>query len=86
MTEIEVILQKLPKSAKNGKNLPILNHKIQNFEFSPQLPLLIHATRHLGEHLGSFQPKIMTKLEVMLQKLQICQKIDYKVRAGRPIS
>ena len=26
----------------------------------------------------------MTKYEVMLQKLQKWQKIDYKVRAGRP--
>ena len=28
----------------------------------------------------------MTKFEVMLQKLQKCKKIDYMVRAGRPIS
>ena len=28
----------------------------------------------------------MTKFEVMLKKLQKWQKIDYKVRAGKPIS
>ena len=33
-----------------------------------------------------FLAKIMTKFEVMLQKLQKCKKIDYMVRAGRPIS
>ena len=47
MTEIEVILQKLPKSAKTGKNLPILNHKIQNFEFphSYHYPYMLQDTK-----------------------------------------
>ena len=86
MTKFKVILQKLPKSAKYVKNLHIQDHKIQNFEFSHRYHYSYTLEDTQENILGSFQPKIMKKFEVILQKLQKCKKIDYMVRAGRPIS
>ena len=77
----------MPKLAKNAQNLPLLDQKNPKFWIFPQTPLLIHARRHLGEHFRKFSTKNnQTKFEVMLQKQQKCKKIDYMVRAGRPIS
>ena len=41
--------------------------KNSQFWIFPWVPLLTHASRHLGE---DFQPKIMTKMELMSQNLQ----------------
>ena len=74
------------KSAKNSQNLPLSDQEIPNFEFSHRFHYS-HTLEDTYEHiLGSFQPKLMTKFEVMLQKLQKWQKIDYKVRAGKHMS
>ena len=84
MTKIEVILQKTAKICQ--QNLPRLDQKIQNFEFPHRYHYSYMLEDTYENDLGSFQPKIMTKFEVMLQKLLKCKKIDYMVRAGRPIS
>ena len=41
--------------------------KNPQFRFFPRVPLLLHASRHLGEDFGSFQPKLKTKIEVISQ-------------------
>ena len=74
MTKIEVILQKPPKSAKNGKNLPISDHKILNFEFSHRYHYSYILEDTKENTLGSFQPKIMTKIEVISQTFKKLKK------------
>ena len=67
MKKIEVISQKPSKNwifGKNGHFWP----KNPQFWIFPPIPLLTHASRHLGKSLGSFQPKLMTKIEVISQK------------------
>ena len=68
MTKFKVILQKLPKSAKNVKKLHIQDHKIQNFEFSHRYHYSYTLEDTQENIFRSFQPKLMTKFEVIRQK------------------
>ena len=52
----------MQKSAKNGQNLPLLDQKNPKFWIFPQVPLLIHARRHLGEHFRKFSAKNNDKI------------------------
>ena len=67
MTKFEVKLQKLPKSAKNGQIVP---PKTKNSKFSYGYYYSYTLEDTQEKILGSFQPKLMTKFEVKLLKLQ----------------
>ena len=73
MTKIEVISQNLQKTgflSKNDHFLTLFGQKIPNFEFSHGY-LYSHTLIDTKEKtLGSFQPKLMTKIEVISQNLQ----------------
>ena len=58
----------MPKSAKNGQNLPLLDQKIQNFEFSHRYHYSYTLEDTQEKILGSFQSKLMTKFKVISQK------------------
>ena len=72
MTKIEVISQKPSKNWIFGKKwsfFTFLGQKIPNFEFSYEYNYLHTLVDTLKKTLGSFQPKLMTKIEVISQKL-----------------
>ena len=58
------------KSAKNSQNLPLSNQKIPNFGFSHRFHYSYTLKDNYKKIVGSFQPKLMTKFEVIDQKLQ----------------
>ena len=58
----------MPKSAKNSQNLPLSDQKIPNFEFSHGYHYSYTLEDTQRKILGSFQPKLMTKFEVINQK------------------
>ena len=57
-----------------AKIYPFWTKKIQNFEFSQRYHYSYILEDTKENILGSLPPKIMTKFEVMLQKLQKCKK------------
>ena len=52
----------MPKSAKNGQNLPLSDEKNPKFWIFPRIPLHMHARRHLGEHFKKFSAKNNDKI------------------------
>ena len=58
----------MPKSAKNGQNLPLSDEKNPNFEFSHRYHYSYTLEDTQEKILGSFQPKLMTKFKVISQK------------------
>ena len=61
MTKIKVISQKPPKNwifGKNGHFLTLFDQKNPQFWIFPQVQLLTHASRHLGEDFRKFSAKI----------------------------
>ena len=58
----------MPKSAKNGQNLPFRTKKPPNFEFSHIYHYSYTLKDTYEKILGSFQPKLMTTFEVISQK------------------
>ena len=68
----------MPKLAENSQNLPLSDQKIPNFEFSHKYHYSYTLEDTYENILGSFQPKIMTKFEVMLQKLQNDKKLTIR--------
>ena len=59
----------MPKSAKNGQNFPLLDKKNNpNFEFSHGYHYSYTLEDTQEKILGSFQTKLMTKIEVINQK------------------
>ena len=58
----------MPKSAKNGQNLPLSDEKTPNFEFSHRYHYSYTLEDTQEKILGSFQPKLMTKFKVISQK------------------
>jgi len=71
---------------KNGQNLPLLDWKNPKFWIFPQVPLLIHTRRHLGERFRKFSAKNNDKIWSYAPKTTNMTKIDYRVGTGRPIS
>ena len=74
MTKIDVILHTAKicqNQLKMAKIYPFWTKKIPNFEFSHRYHYSYMLEDTKENDLGSFQPKIITKFEVMLQKLQI---------------
>ena len=51
----------MPKSAKNSQNLPLSDKKNPKFWIFPQVPLLTHARRQLGEDFRKFSAKTNDK-------------------------
>ena len=71
MTKIEVISQKPSKNwifGKNGHFLTLFGHKFPNFEFSHGYHYSHTLVDTQGKTLGSFQPKLRTKIKVISQK------------------
>ena len=71
MTKIEVIGQKPSKNwifGKNGHFLTLFGQKILNLKFSHGYHYSHMLEDTQEKTLGSFQPKLMTKIEVMRQK------------------
>jgi len=60
----------MPKSAENGQSLPLLDQKNPKFWIFPQVPLRIHARKHLGEDFSKFSAKTIVKTEVISQKFR----------------
>ena len=64
MTKIEVISQKPSKDGIFGKNdhfLTFFGQKNPQFWIFPRVPLLAHASRHLGEDFKKFSAKTNDK-------------------------
>ena len=68
--------------AKSG----LSRQKNLRFWIFPRVRVLIHTRRHLGEGFRKFSAKNNDKIWSYAPKTAKWQKIDYKVRAGRPIS
>ena len=71
MTKFKVIIQKPSKNwifGKNGHFLTVFGQKIPNFEFSHEYHYSHTLVDTWEKTLGSFQPKLMTKIEVISQK------------------
>ena len=71
MTKIEIISQKPSKNWIFGKNvhfLTLFGQKILNFEFSHGYHYSHMLVDTYEKTLGSFHPKLMTKIEVISQK------------------
>ena len=72
MTKIEVIRQKPTKNlifGKNGHFLTVFGQKILDFDFSHGYHYSHTLEDTQEKTLGSFQPKLMTKNEVINRKL-----------------
>ena len=67
MTKIEVISQK-PSKTKKLSFLTLFGQKIPNFEFSHGYHYSHTLEDTWEKTLGSFQSKLMTKIEVISQK------------------
>ena len=73
MTKIEVISQSPLKNcifSKNGHFSTLFGQKNPQFWIFPRVPLLTHASRHLGEDFRKFLAKTNDKNEVISQNLQ----------------
>ena len=68
----------MPESAKNGQNLPLLDQKNPKFWIFPQVPLLIHARRHLEEHFRKFSAKNIDKIWRYAPKTAKWQKLTIR--------
>ena len=71
MTKIEVISQKPSKNwifGKNGHFLTLFGQKFPNFEFFHGYHYSHTLVDTKEKTLGSYQPKLMTKIEVVSQK------------------